>query len=91
MDNASRFTISDKVTWKDLGESVIVLNLVSSEYYTLNETASVIWRGLTQAKSVLEIRSMLEDAFEADTKEIAAALSENLDEWKSNGVISLSA
>jgi hypothetical protein len=83
----SRYTISEKVTWKDLGENVVVLNLFTSEYYTLNETASIIWRALVQGNSAPEIQSLLLEVFDAEPGTINDALQSNLDEWAAEGVI----
>ena len=87
MNDSDRYSVSDKVTWKDLGESIVVLNLVSSEYYTLNESASFIWRALSQGNSVAEMQALLLDAYDAEPETIREALQSNLDEWTAEGVI----
>ncbi len=83
----SIYSVSDKVTWKDLGESVVVLNLFTSEYYTLNETASVIWRALVKGNSFEEIRALLLEAYDAEPQTIDEAIQSNLDQWTAEGVI----
>jgi hypothetical protein len=83
----SKYLVSDKVTWKDLGESVVVLNLFTSEYYTLNETASVIWRALAKGNSFEEIRSRLLEAYDAEPQTLDEAIQSNLDQWTAEGVI----
>ena len=38
------YVISKSHTWKPLKESVVILNLEEGSYYTLNDTASLIWK-----------------------------------------------
>ena len=40
------YVLPDNFTWKELKSGIVVLNLDSSDYYTLNDTASTIWRAV---------------------------------------------
>jgi hypothetical protein len=75
------YNLSDNFTWKDLGEKVVVLNLETSEYFTLNETASLIWKDLSSGKTIDEIIANLSAQYDADPAELRQSIEENLDLW----------
>jgi hypothetical protein len=60
----------DNVTWKNVSSGVVLLNLESGEYYTLNDTGSLIWTGLMENKTPAEIVSHMETEFDADAESI---------------------
>lgn len=60
----------DNVTWKNVSSGIVLLNLESGEYYTLNDTGSLIWADLMENKSPAEIVSHMEAEFDADAESI---------------------
>jgi len=49
------YTTPSHVTWKNLESGMVLLNLQTSNYYTLNETAKLIWLAILDGKSQDEI------------------------------------
>ena len=73
--------VSDHVTWRAIGHEVVVLNIRSSEYYSLSETASCIWRGLVAGLTTEGLVSSVQECFDvplevagADTAQFLAYL-----------------
>lgn len=74
--------LNEHVVWRVQGELLVVLDTVSGHYYTLNEVAVYLWRGLFEEKKSFEtvmeaIRTSYPDApdaaqLEADCRETIA-------------------
>lgn len=50
-------------------QDVVLLHLGTKQYYTLNETASVVWQLLGQGLTIREVGQNLEDAFDVTLEE----------------------
>lgn len=85
------FTIPDNITWKNLEAGVVLLNLGSGAYYTLNETASEIWRELLEGKGAEEIVSVLTEVYEAEPDTLSADVHEQLQFFVEEGLLSMGA
>jgi hypothetical protein len=62
-DTIAKLSIPRNVTWKIVKSEVVVLNIEKGIYYTLNETASHIWKLLVEGKSPEAIQKDLNDAY----------------------------
>lgn len=51
--------ISEAVTWRKTGEEAVILNLETSEYYSLNDTGTLIWELLNSGKNSAKIAETL--------------------------------
>src|SRR5512138_3584913 len=79
-----RFAKSEYVTWKKMqGGKSVLFDLKSGRYYTLNETASMIWENLASRVPADEIVKLMEKAFagqpaecEAGVRDMVALLTE---------------
>jgi hypothetical protein len=69
----------DHVVFTDFegGEGVLV-DLNTKRYYTLNETAALIWRALERGLSAEEIVRQLTDAYDVTAERAAASLETTL-------------
>jgi hypothetical protein len=61
--------VSENVTWKNVGNSVVLLNLTDSAYYVLNETASLAFRGVLDGQSTGAIAETFSGEFECTPEE----------------------
>ena len=80
----------EHVVWRVKGDLLVVLDTVSGHYYTLNEVAVELWRGLFDEKksfqAVLEdIRAGFPDA--PDAGQLEADCRESLDYWVAEKLI----
>ena len=56
--------VSSRFSWKKLASGAIVLDLENGEYFTLNDTAALIFEGLVSGKDREMIVGSLVDAYE---------------------------
>ena len=70
--------VGENVTWKKLGDSVVVLNLTDSTYYVLNETASAIFRSIVEKKSPEEIAAEILAGFDCTADQAQADIAETI-------------
>jgi hypothetical protein len=73
----------DQVAWRDVGDELIVLELATSTYLTLNGSAKQLWLGLVSGATAEELVGSLVAAYGisvdqagADTESFLAALLE---------------
>lgn len=76
-----RFTVPEHVVERALGDKIILLNLRSGDYFSLNSSGSFFWKGLTAGRTPQELAAEAArtyaqplEAVEADFAEFAAAL-----------------
>jgi hypothetical protein len=73
----------DDVAWRDVGDELIILELATSTYLTLNGSAKQLWLRLVPGASVETLAEMLVSTYgisfeqaESDTEAFLAALVE---------------
>jgi len=66
------------------GKEGILVDLNTKQYYRLNETGSLIWRGLEKGNSVDEIVSQMQAAYEVSTDHARASVEKLLTNLESN-------
>jgi len=57
------YSIQSNISWKLLKDNVVAVNLDDGNYFTFNETASLIWQYVDQGKSLDEITTVLKSEF----------------------------
>ena len=58
------YTLSKEYLWKEIGEQVVVLHFESGRYFSLNDSGSLIWKGLLENQTSDQIVAKLCAAFE---------------------------
>ena len=81
------YLISEQYTWKSLKQGVVILNLGEGTYYTLNEEASVIWKGLMENLSVDMIAETMLDEFDCTYEQALADIEEYVTSCIDEGVL----
>ena len=86
-------SLSTPVTAKDIvytdfdgGEGMIV-DLNTKQYYRLNETAALIWRGLEGRKGVDEIIDEMQSKYEVSHEHAAASIERLISKLRTNKLI----
>ena len=80
--------ISKKVTWKPLGEEVVAVKVETCEYYTMNEVASLIWKGIDSGMNQEQIADKILDEYDIeDRAAILQDIDEQISEWKTELLI----
>jgi len=79
--------VSDNVTWKNLGSSVVLLNLTDSSYYVLNETASAAFKAVLDKKSSQQIAEQLAAEYDCPAGQAWADVAETLEYLANEGIL----
>jgi len=58
-----KYQTPEDVTWKNLKSGIVLLNLSSGEYYTLNDTAADIWRHAVEGEGREAIVRFLSETY----------------------------
>jgi hypothetical protein len=58
------YTLSKEYLWKEIGDRVVVLHFESGRYFSLNDSGSLIWKGLLENQTSDQIVAKLCAAFE---------------------------
>lgn len=73
----------DDVVWRGVGDEIVILELSTSTYLTLNGTATHLWDGLVDGSTMAELAEILTmryritvDQARADVEAFVAALSD---------------
>ncbi|HSE30934.1 MAG TPA: PqqD family protein [Pyrinomonadaceae bacterium] len=69
------------------GREGILVDLNSKQYYRLNETGSIVWRGLEKGNTIEEIVSRIESTYEVSVEHARASVEELLRNLESNKLI----
>jgi hypothetical protein len=86
-DTAIKLSIPRNVTWKVVKSGVVVLNIEKGTYYTLNETASRIWKLVAEGKSTQAIQKELGDAYEVPEAVLRKDLAETMTYLKQESLL----
>lgn len=83
------FDIPENVTWKNFDAGVVLLKLTTGNYYTLNESASLIWRAILEGKSESEILMRILTEYDCEEKKAKDDMAEQIAFLLSEELISL--
>ena len=79
--------LADNYTWKNLDSCLVLLNLNTSDYYTLNETASIILRGIIDKLSKNEIQQKIQAEFECQSSEVESDIDDQISFLTKEGIL----
>lgn len=75
-----RYTIPKNVITRQLGEELVLVDLESGQYYTLNPTGTLVWENLGRFDNVAALSQFLADAAEADVAKVREDVEELIQE-----------
>lgn len=87
MEDASRYAVPDEVLTAHLEGEAVLLHMDTKNYFRLNATAALLWKGLERG---LEREQLLDDLlaqFEVDRPTAAAELDRLLGELSARGLL----
>ena len=88
---SAKITPINDVIYTDFdGKEGILVDLNTKQYYRLNETGSLIWRGLEKGNSVDEIVSQMQAAYEVSSDHARASVEKLLTNLESNKLVTRS-
>ena len=74
-------------TWKKMGQEIVVLDLNSGYYFTLNPTAAAFWENLVQGAKVEEVAGLIATEFNISAEIALVDLVEFLEKLRSEHLI----
>ena len=86
--HAVRITPQQDVIFTDFdGQEGILVDLNTKQYYRLNETGAVVWRGLEKGNAVEEIVSELKSTYEVSDEHARASIEKLLSNLETNKLV----
>lgn len=85
-----RYQPAEHTSWKKMDDLVIVVDLETGAYYSLNKTASAIWENIASGKTLEHIKECLLDKFDTQDVEEATLLTDIsgcIEEWTTQGLL----
>ena len=69
------YKLTDEFVWKEIGNKVVILQFDTGIYWTLNDSASLMWRHLVDGRTIEETAETLMNEFdiEADSANLDIA------------------
>ena len=80
------FTRNNDVSWKNLEDKCVLLNLSSGYYYTLNTVGRFLWESLNGKKKLENICEEIVDLYRIDTETVKKDMIEIIQDNK-NGYV----
>lgn len=87
MPPSLRYECSDRFAWRIVDGKVVILDTASGDYYTLNETATVVWESLLEGRNLDETTEKLMAVFEVDPAEARADIQALIDSFFRDGFL----
>jgi hypothetical protein len=85
-----RVEIPEDVVWRDLDDEVVILDVVSNQYFGLSGAGSTMWRLLAEHRSVDEAVAQLQAEYDADAAKIRADLETLINDLEGRGLLKIS-
>lgn len=60
----TKFKTTENIAWRNVNDEIVILNLKSGEYFTLNGVGQVIWTAIADEKNVEEIKMKIIDEYD---------------------------
>jgi Coenzyme PQQ synthesis protein D (PqqD) len=57
---------TDDITWRRVGESIVVLDLADSSYLSVNGTGTIIWQCLQSGSDIASILAAVLEKYDVD-------------------------
>lgn len=82
-----RYRVKPDVVARSIANEMILLDLESGVYFTLNQVGATIWRGLENRDSTETIVAAIVDQYEVDEETAAADLAEYAEALLNEGLL----
>jgi len=76
-----KYKVASKVSWKEMDGLIIVVNTESGAYYSLNKTASEIWKQIAAGNSEQEVSKAVGEKYDVSEAEVQPDLESCLKNW----------
>lgn len=87
MSSSTPVPLKDVVFTDFEGGEGILVDLNTKQYYRLNETGSMIWRGLEKGRSIDDIVTEMQTIYEVSSEHAVASVEKLLQRLESNRLV----
>jgi Coenzyme PQQ synthesis protein D (PqqD) len=87
MDSAKIMPLKDVIFTDFDGKEGILVDLNTKQYYRLNETGSLIWRGLEKGNTIEDIVNEMQNTYEVSDDHARASVEKLLQNLESNKLV----
>jgi hypothetical protein len=77
----------DDLSWRELDDELIVLDLTKSKYLMVNDTGAVIWHRLADGATEAELVQAVVDAFEVEPAQAEADVRSFVETLEGRGLV----
>ena len=85
--NKAYYKPTEKTTWKKLNDKVIIVDIESGAYYSLNDTASGIWQRLMENKSTTDVLNEMSIVYEINRDILETDMTITISDWEKSELI----
>ncbi len=83
----SVYRICPRFSWKSLASGSVILDLEKGSYFTLNETAALIWAGIVDGQDAGAIAASLMESFDVTVERARRDTKNTIEMLLSEGVV----
>lgn len=83
----ARWKFAPHAAWRVVEQETIVLDLNTSVYFSLNDTASLVWKKLGEGASAPEIAQAVLEAYDVDEKSARADVDALVEELRKENLL----
>ena len=83
----SVFKISDKVVFREVEEKIVLINLETGYYYSLNEIGRFVFNAIRKGSQLPDILQDIKEAFEVPDKKVEDDLNFFIEELKKENIL----
>jgi len=87
LEGMSVFKVSDRVVYREIDDKIVLINLDSGFYYSLNEVGCFIFNRILKSKEVDDILDEIESSFEVSQREAREDLDAFVESLKREKII----
>ncbi|MCX7716759.1 MAG: PqqD family protein [Endomicrobia bacterium] len=82
-----KYKLKQNIAYRKIGENVYIVDSKNSMLYKLNETASLIWEGISKGESISKIIKKILSEYEIDYQTVKSDVEELIDQLKDKSLI----
>lgn len=83
-----KYSVNKELSWRKLGDQTVILDTTTNkQVHHLNETASVVWEGLTNKLSINEIADNMQKQFYDCSDNILEDIEQIITSFKSKNLL----
>jgi hypothetical protein len=87
MGLTEKYRIGKDISWRQIDDEIIILNLETGDYFSLNETGADILKAIAEAKSLSSLLTEQQQEFDEPAEKLEANIKNLLEDLLDNKII----